>query len=280
MAYFLFADESGHDWKATPYEVFCGLAIEDRALWPFIADFKTAEYESFGQPLNPPGKRLKGSQLLSRKVFRQAWAHDTIDPWDRRREANEALVNGATATTRQLAALAQAKLSLVNRMLDLCHSYGVRVFATYRTEPSDLTLSQPMLDKNYVYLFERFFYFLEEQYTPATGIVCYDEYSRSSSHLMVHQMENYFKKTEKGRERARLIVPEPFFVHNDLSIGNQIADVFAYLLNWGFRLPTMTQPVREELVGMAESIKPLRFRTVRMIPGLGKMEIWSVVAVR
>jgi hypothetical protein len=280
MAYFLFMDESGHDWRATPYEVLCGVAVEDRALWPFLSQVKVLEYETFGMNLNPKNGRLKGSSLLSRKVFKHAWQMPGMDTFERRRLARECIELGPGATREHLTALAQAKITFVSRLLDLCQTFGVRVFATFKTEPGELDLHQPMLDKNYVYLFERFFYFLEEQYKPATGIVVYDETTRSRPHLMVHQMENYFKKTEKGRERANLIVPEPFFVHSDLAVGVQVADILSYLMNWSFRLPTMQQPVREELLSLAEAIKPLRFRTLRYIQGLGKMEIWSVVALR
>jgi hypothetical protein len=36
MAWVLFIDESGHDRKASPYEVLAGIAVRDRDLWPMI----------------------------------------------------------------------------------------------------------------------------------------------------------------------------------------------------------------------------------------------------
>ncbi|MGC8475353.1 MAG: hypothetical protein ACP5NP_03270 [Acetobacteraceae bacterium] len=32
----LFIDETGHDRKASPYEVLAGIAVRDRDLWPMI----------------------------------------------------------------------------------------------------------------------------------------------------------------------------------------------------------------------------------------------------
>jgi Protein of unknown function (DUF3800) len=58
------------------------------------------------------------------------------------------------------------------------------------------------------------------------------------------QAHRYFKDTAIGRSRASLIVPEPFFVHSDLTTGIQIADLVAYCISWGFRTARMSKPRR------------------------------------
>lgn len=79
------------------------------------------------------------------------------------------------------------------------------------------------------------------------GIVVFDELEKSRSHLLVEQMDRYFKRTVKGQQRSGQIIPEPFFVHSDLTTGIQVADLIAYILSWGFRTRDMTEPARAEL---------------------------------
>ncbi len=71
-------------------------------------------------------------------------------------------------------------------------------------------------------------------------------------------MEAYFIKTKKGRDRAVRIIPEPFFVHSDMSTIIQIADVLAYVLSWGQAIPAMKKPVRQELAPLVAKIVALR----------------------
>ena len=82
-----------------------------------------------------------------------------------------------------------------------------------------------------------------------------------------------------GRLRASRIIPEPFFVHSDLTTGVQIADLFAYVISWGFRMPRMTKPAREELAPFAKQIARLRYRAVRERFGNPEFEIWSFALI-
>ena len=136
-----------------------------------------------------------------------------------------------------------------------------------------------MLRKDYIYLFERFYYLLEDTPGEPRGIVVFDELDKSASHLLLTQMDKYFKNTVKGRARSSLVIPEPFFVHSDLTSGIQVADFIAYLLSWNFRVKNLEKPKREELNGFVEQMKPLRYRTTREIGEIKDHEIWSVVIV-
>ena len=49
-------------------------------------------------------------------------------------------------------------------------------------------------------------------------------------------MQRHFCETLKGQQRAKRILPEPFFVHSDLTTQVQVAELVAYCLNWGWRL--------------------------------------------
>lgn len=122
-----------------------------------------------------------------------------------------------------------------------------------------------MLRKDYVYLFERFYYFLEDKPGEPRGIMVFDEMDKSANHLLLGQMDKYFKKTTKGRYRAGLIIPEPFFVHSDLTTGIQVVDFVAYIISWNFRVGKLNKAPREELNRYLELIKPMRYRTTREI---------------
>lgn len=134
------------------------------------------------------------------------------------------------------------------------------------------------LRKDYAYLFERFFYFLEDINPAASGIVVFDELEKSKSHILLGQMDRYFKYTTKGKQRSGKIIPEPFFVHSDLTTGIQIADLVAYIVSWGFR--TKDMPRREELGEFVKSICQLRHRAVRAVDNNPNFVIWSIGLIK
>jgi hypothetical protein len=55
------------------------------------------------------------------------------------------------------------------------------------------------------------------------------------------------------------VIPEPFFVHSDLTTGIFLADLAAYILGWGWRLNSMTQPSRAELRPYAAKLHDMQF---------------------
>jgi len=116
-------------------------------------------------------------------------------------------------------ALAQAKLAYVTEVLDLCAQHHCKTIASIITGNTVGELPEDMLRRDYCYLFERFFYYLEDRSPDTMGIVVFDELEKSRSHLLVEQMDRYFKYTAKGRYRAGQVIPEPFFVHSDLTTG-------------------------------------------------------------
>jgi Protein of unknown function (DUF3800) len=76
-------------------------------------------------------------------------------------------------------------------------------------------------------------------------------------------MSRYFQTTAKGRLRASRIVPEPFFVHSELTSLVQIADLVAYIIAWGVRVGSMTRPAREELRELADAVVAMRYMQQR-----------------
>lgn len=280
MAYILFLDESGHDLKDSPYEVIAGIAIEDKSIWNLIRELHLLEENIFGRRYSAGNRELKARKILKTKTFRLANQLPAFDAEERRELAKACLDNGATATKRQLTALAQAKIVFAKEILQIVANFRCKAFASIVSLNFNPADTPEYLRKDFVYLFERYFYFLEDKPEEPSGIIVFDETEKTQSQRLIQQIENYFKKTNKGRARATLLIPEPLFVHSDLTTGVQIADLIAYVISWAMRLNGMTKPVRPELSIFADLIKPLRNRTIREVGDNPEHEIWSITYVQ
>jgi hypothetical protein len=274
VAHFLFVDESGYDSGPSPYGVLGGVAIEDRDVWNLIKAIQDAEVLHFGTRYSAGHGELKAKKLVSAQVFRQASLAESFPQSERTELARRCLEHGAGATPQCIAALAQAKLSYVEEVLDICGRFRCRAFASIVDKDSP-TPAPNHLRKDYAYLFERFFYFLDDLGPDAFGVTVFDELEKVQSHILVSQMDSYFKRTARGRQRAGRILPEPFFVHSDLTTGVQLADLIAYIVSWGMRFGPMTKPARMQLAGYAAQVRQLRYRAVREVEGNPQFAVWS-----
>jgi hypothetical protein len=162
----------------------------------------------------------------------------------------------------------------------------IELFARFRCVPFASIVDQraarsgrDFLRKDYAYLFERFFYFLEDQPGEHQGLVVFDELERSQSHLLADQMRRYFRETGKGRLRAARVIPEPIFVHSDLTTGIQLADLVAYLISWNVRVHSMVRPGRPELDVFGNAIEALRYRTTRHDQNGNEFTSWSFAVI-
>lgn len=246
MSYFLFVDESGQDHQESPYEVLAGVVVSDRVLWPLICQLRDLEITAFGRLYADGARELKAKKLLKRKVYRQASAVAAADERLRTSMAGRALDDGASASSEEIAALAQAKLWFVAETLRACSRFSCAAFASI-VPPGAPSTTRDHLRKDYAYLFERFFHFLDQCAPHEQGIVVFDELERSQSHLLVDQMSRYFIETQTGRTRSARVIPEPFFVHSELTTGVQLADLVAYIISWNVRVAGMENERRQEL---------------------------------
>lgn len=284
MAWFLFIDESGQDHKESPYEVLAGVVIKDEDLWHLVQELHDAEIAHFGRRYSDGSRELKGTKILKRKVFTHANLDANILPHEVPPLAKEILDDGGrNSSTRHQKALALAKIAYVSDVFAICESYACKIFASIVEADAPPTTGGG-LRKDYGYLFERFFHFLEDKSAemnfPQQGILVFDELEKTKSHILIEQAHRYFKDTATGRLRASLIIPEPFFVHSDLTTGIQIADLVAYCISWGMRVSHMNKPVRNELQPFVDTILRLRNRVVRNINGNPNFVIWSVAYIR
>ena len=196
MSFLLFIDESGQDRRDSPYEVLAGIAVEDRDLWNLITAVQRAEVDCFGRRYAKEEHELKAKKILKSKVFRHAVQLPPFEPEQRRALAKACLDAGDKAGRDQLTGLAQAKIEFVKQVLQLCSDFRCKAFASITARDAPRTAGD-FLRKDYAYLFERFFYFLEDMGLDALGLVVFDELERSQSHLLVDQMARYFRDTRK-----------------------------------------------------------------------------------
>ena len=260
-----------------PCEVLAGIAIAEDNLWNLVKAIRSLERECFGgylRDLHP--QEIKGRTLLKRKRFRSA-ARDVSFPDDQLLVlANSCLRKGlkaseegrsdSGATQSEIVAYSRQVLSFVHRVIDAAAGHNVQVFASV----VDVHAQRPdpgLLRKDYVYLFERYFYFLETLPTRERGLIVFDELDRSQSHVLLEQMASYFLGTDTGRYRSSRIVPEPFFVHSDLTTGVFLADLAAHILGWGGRLNAMSHPHRRELTEYADKLHEMQFKGQKPKPG-------------
>ncbi len=254
MSWALFIDKSGQDQRNSPYEVLAGIAIEDRQIWRLIRQLSDAQEYIFGMRLfQAYGQEAKAKVLLKRKTFNHAAQLPPFAPEIRARLAREILTDGTAVTRERLTALAQAKIAYCEFALELARIYGAQAFATMASQEAPRPPSDDAMRKDYAFLFEQFYYFLNALPGDPMGYLVFDELDKAQSHVLLGQVSNYFIKTRKGRVRSRLIIPEPFFVHSDLTTLIQLADIVAYVISWGLRLNGMALPARPELLPLAES---------------------------
>lgn len=280
MSYFLFVDESGHDRKLAPAEVLAGFAIRDGALWSFIQAVYELQNEIFGvtyPSLNAERraakvkeaaeevdvKEIKGNNFLNPGVFKKAGWFTAFKPEERRKLAEFSLRRGAEADRKSLSALAQAKLEYVKRLFELCPKFRGQCLGIIVPIDAPGERKVNVLRKDYSYLFERFFYFVNSKSSEHAGIIVFDELDKSASHLLLGQMHEYYRDFKKGQERSERLVPEPLFVHSDLTVGIQVADLVAYILSWGhnFNRGGMVPKPRPELAPYIKQVETLKIDT-------------------
>lgn len=151
---------------------------------------------------------------------------------------------------REFAAYGQASLDMAQGIFELLHQCEAHLFACAiprGVRPPTGFQYNEYLRKDHVFLFERYFYFLEEKQDD--GLIVMDESEREQDKRFVRRLQRYFSRTSSGRYRASSIIPVPFFVGSDMAEAIQAADVCIYAINWGFRLPSrgMDADARSEI---------------------------------
>lgn len=243
MSWLLFMDESGHDHRNTPFEVRGGIALHSGKLWSFVQSIQNLELKVFGTELSKFHKELKGSKLLDKDRFKWA-SQDAIMDDDARRKFCLRFFNKGLRKDKpvreEFTAYGQASLEMVREIFLLLRDHNAVLFASMiprGVKKLDTYEADEFLRKDHVFLFERFYYFLEGK--QKHGLLVMDEIEKNEDHCFVRKLEQYFKRTQTGRYRASWIVPTPFFVSSFMTYAVQVADICIYCINWGFRLQSM-----------------------------------------
>jgi len=278
LAHFLFVASSGYESPLVPYEVVAGAAVDERDVWNLVQSIREAEFRHFGCRPGGDGAGLNARRLLKRKVFRLAAQVSPLAAEERRTLARHCLESGETAGRRAMTALAQAKLAYVGDVLDLAARFRCKFIASIvgRQAPRP---APGALRKDYAYLFERFFYLVDDLKPSPLGLVVCAERSAGERARMAEQMERYFRGTGRGRQRASAIVPEPLAAGGDLVAGANLAGMVAYLTSWAFRTRELVEPARRELGPLKEQVRALRYRAVREMGDNPNFVVWGFAVV-
>jgi Protein of unknown function (DUF3800) len=280
-----FVDESGIDLKQAPCLVLAGVSIREADVWPLTQAFidLSAEVLRFPPEMS---YEIKGSKLLKKRVFRHASLSAPL-PADQRNAAIEHLLaknrEGRNVGREELAALAQAKLLFVERALGLAADFGMTVFVSIVPRDAPQQRDRSFLRKDFAYLFQRIHCHVCDQKDDVHGVLIFDEQDPALSLRLMDQIHKYFRETDRGQQRAERMIPLPFFVHSDLTPAIQIADLVAYIANWGLRLDRMPEPARDELKPLADRVFNLRYsgREVPLKRGIKKRgkHIWGIAYI-
>ena len=253
MSWLFFCDESGHDGKNTPLEVRGGVAIHSSKIWSFVQEFKTIEKQCFGVSLAEYRTEVKGAKLLIQKRFE--WAHQErkLSENERHNGVRRFLSKNSghkRPEKRDFTSYGQASIMMAHEVFNLLIKHEAKLFAScipVGTKPPPDYQYSDYLRKDYVFLQERFYWFLEAQ--QQEGLLIVDQTERTDDLRYIKRLENYYTKTVEGKKRSKWIVPSPIFVDSGLSAGVQAADLCLYCVNWGFRRPewNFKGPKRDEI---------------------------------
>ena len=170
-----------------------------------------AEKDHFGDYLREiHGGEMKAKKLLKPDRFQEAQRPVPIAPDDCIAMANSLLRKGKASkgqptnnpTFLEIVAFSRKVLEFVHTVLDIAAGFSVQVFASVVDQ--DAPKPEPgRLRKDYVYLFERYFYFLETLPARERGLIVFDELDKAQSHVLLQQVAAYFWE----RKRADTEVP-------------------------------------------------------------------------
>lgn len=222
------------------------------------------------------GAEAKAKELLKKKAYKHAGQMDAFGDVDRTRLAKEMLEDGEHPTRDRLTALAQAKIAYCAFILELARRHGGRVFATMVPQDAPRPPNGDQMRKDYAFFLERYYHFLNQSPGDPMGFLVFDELDKTASHVLLGQISRYFERTSNGRTRSRLIIPEPFFVHSDLTPLVQLADLVAYVISWGLRLSRMPAPTRPELEPLVAVIQRMKYQHMTE----GGYPVWGIKEIR
>lgn len=220
-------------------------------LWPFVQSIRRLELDCFGGELHQFRKELKGSKLLDKDRYKWAKQDGEMVAEARRKHCRGFMTKGLEKkkpTRDEFTAYGQACLEMARGVFQLLRDRNAVLFAAAIprkvAKPATFEAAE-YLRKDQVFLFERYFYFLEGK--KENGLIVMDEVEKQADRRFVGRVESYFGKTQTGRYRTQWIVPTPLFVASDMSYPVQAADLVIYCVNWGFRLSG---------IGMNEAVRP------------------------
>ncbi len=279
-------DESGTDKGGMPYELHGGIIVPMSRAWNLIKSIRDAESRLFGVHFHQFDLEIKGERLLQKKIFSFAEGKNKKKPdlapptfkndEERRDCARSFLEKGRSHScpnAKEFRAYGLACLELVDEVFQACEYHQVRLMAavveTGAPRPPVVEWTE-FLRKDFVFLFERIFYFMEAQAPGSMAVCIFDQIddltgARCTEGQRLNDcIARYFTRTHTGRIRSSRIFPEPLYARSDLTTLLGVADLAIYSINHIFRpTPEWSAPIRPELKPYIDWIYRLQWSGLR-----------------
>lgn len=121
-------------------------------------------------------------------------------------------------------------IKLMKGILNLCHRYRVRTFATIVPRPSpgqeDLIITTH-ITLRYMLLLESINEFMAEVAPTQKAIIVFDERTRQEDEILAEAFAAFLFRHQRGK-RLRCLCDTPFFADSAVTPGLEIVDIMAY----------------------------------------------------
>lgn len=235
----MFIDEPGDHQSSLPYGSLTGVALKDTYVWELVKKLnKTHEhYATLCQENNVPFGSVFSVQS----------------------DLTESLIGKSGNNAMPLHKL---HIEYFKFCLDLLRDYEAILFAIVIPR-KDLRLRlDRQLRKDYSFLFERYFHFLNSHHDNQIGYLIRSKYNNESRCVDELQIRDYFNNTTKGRLRSRLIMPEILSCDGSMSVLVHVSRIITFVVSQSVRMSGMDIPVNTSLLEVANLCNKLRFSYV------------------
>lgn len=237
MSWLLFIGEPSHKIYPRPYNVLSALAVEDINVWDLIKKLEIAQMQYFGRHLN----------------------HDDMEHFCKNSGSVDQLTSSLEYTENQTNISKEKWSAYFLFATHLARDYDVKAFAMITSADSSKVVFTGRLRKDYSYLFERFYNFLNSLSNGNIGMIVMEGTKSDDAIIKKNNITEYFLKTNNGRIRSKLIMPEPLMANGYIDKIFQLTQLLGFVVSWGVRLQGMTVPRRHDLNDLVAAFNNMRF---------------------
>ncbi len=279
MTYFLFADDSGHQFQYSEnnhYRTFAGIIVSDSVYRNLILEIRRIEKYFFGSFYanpdwinNSKGRihEIKSENFLQESYLRKLskvytnWDIETIANHSRPfLERSRQRLN--MKDTKGLIALIKAKLEFVKEVLEACNAHNCKIIGSIvniKSHDINKQIPENILPIEIQRIYFMFFKFLNDPLIDGFGIPVFDHSNLRNDKVFQLLTVNFLTKSNKDTPLVKRIIPEPLFCISHTSTFLMVADFVASILRQGYRNEAINGPFNENISAYVELLRPMFF---------------------